>query len=101
MTGSLEVYGRWLVRAVLLGLLVVAIFGPITNMLIWTVTEKWYFPHKLPLEYGFTYWQRVFAPRGGAIESLTNSIVIACGTVILSLAMAVPARSIWATSQPP
>ncbi|MGH6923678.1 MAG: ABC transporter permease [Propylenella sp.] len=86
-----EIALRWIVRGILLALLAFAIFGPITNMLIWTVTEKWYFPHKLPLEYGFTYWQRVFAPRGGAIESLTNSILIACGTVVLSLAMAIPA----------
>jgi ABC-type spermidine/putrescine transport system permease subunit II len=82
---------RWVLRGVLLGLLVFAIFGPLTNMVLWTVTEKWYFPHKLPLEYGFSFWGRVFAPRGGAIESLTNSIAIALGTVVLSLAMAVPA----------
>ena len=82
---------RWLLRAIVIGLLAFAIFGPIANMLLWTVTEKWYFPNKLPLEYGFSFWRRVFAPRGGAIESLTNSTMIACGTVILSLAIAVPA----------
>ncbi len=82
---------RWLIRGLLLGLLAFAIFGPLANMLLWTVTEKWYFPHKLPLEYGFSFWQRVFAPRGGAIESLTNSVAIAVGTVMLSLAMALPA----------
>ena len=82
---------RWMLRGVVLGLLAFAIFGPLTNMVLWTVTEKWYFPHKLPLEYGFSFWGRVFAPRGGAIESLTNSIAIALGTVVLSLAMAVPA----------
>jgi putative spermidine/putrescine transport system permease protein len=82
---------RWALRGVVLGLLVFIIFGPLTNMILWTVTEKWYFPHKLPLEYGFSFWGRVFAPRGGAIESLTNSIAIALGTVVLSLAMAVPA----------
>ena len=46
-------------------------------MLLWAVAERWYFPHKLPLEYGFTFWERVFAPRGDAMESLGNSIVIA------------------------
>jgi ABC-type spermidine/putrescine transport system permease subunit II len=82
---------RWLARGLVLGLLAFAIFGPLTNMLLWTVTEKWYFPHKLPLEYGVSFWGRVFAPRGGAIESLVNSILIALGTVALSLAMALPA----------
>jgi len=84
-------WSRWLVRGVLLGIVAFVIFGPLANMLLWTVTERWYFPHKLPLEYGFSFWGRVFAPRGGAIESLTNSIIIATGTVILSLAMAIPA----------
>ena len=87
---------RWIVRGVVLALLAFAIFGPLTNMLLWTVTERWYFPHKLPLEYGFSFWGRVFAPRGGAIESLTNSIVIALGTVVLSLAMAIPAGYVLA-----
>jgi ABC-type spermidine/putrescine transport system permease subunit II len=82
---------RWLIRGLLLGLIAFIIFGPLTNMVLWAFTEKWYFPHKLPLEYGFSFWGRVFAPRGGAIESLTNSILIATGTVIASLAMAIPA----------
>lgn len=82
---------RWVVRGLVLGVIAFAIFGPLFNMLLWTVAERWYFPYKLPLEYGFSFWSRVFAPRGGATESLTNSIVIATGTVILCLAMAIPA----------
>jgi putative spermidine/putrescine transport system permease protein len=82
---------RWLPRGIVLGLLAFAIFGPLLNMLLWTVAERWYFPHKLPIEYGFSFWGRVFAPRGGAMESLFNSIVIALGTVALSLSLALPA----------
>lgn len=81
----------WLLRGAVLGLIAFAIFGPLANMVLWAVAERWYFPHKLPLEYGFSFWARVFAPRGGAPESLTNSILIALGTVILCLAMAIPA----------
>lgn len=88
---ALRRFGRTLIRAGLLGLLAFAIFGPILNMLLWTVAERWYFPSKLPLAYGFTYWERVFSPRGNAIESLVNSVVIAFGTVCLSLALAIPA----------
>jgi putative spermidine/putrescine transport system permease protein len=82
---------RWLPRGIVLGLLAFAIFGPLLNMLLWTVAERWYFPHKLPIEYGFSFWGRVFAPRGGAMDSLFNSIVIALGTVALSLSLALPA----------
>jgi len=85
-----SLWGRLLLGA-MLGLLAFAIFGPLINLLLWTVAERWYFPHKLPLEYGFTFWGRVFAPRGGAVQSLTNSIIIALGTVGLCLATALPA----------
>ncbi|MDH6231976.1 putative spermidine/putrescine transport system permease protein [Mesorhizobium soli] len=81
----------WLPRGILLGLLAFAIFGPLANLLLWAVTERWYFPHTLPLEYGFSFWARVFSPRGNAMESLTNSVVVAILTVAVSLTLAVPA----------
>lgn len=81
----------WVPRALVLGLLAFAIFGPLTNLVLWTVAEKWYFPHTLPLEYGLSYWGRVFSPRGNAIESLKNSILVATLTVIVALALAIPA----------
>jgi putative spermidine/putrescine transport system permease protein len=86
-----EKWGRILLRALALGLLAFVIFGPIMNMLLWTVAESWYFPAKWPVKYGFTFWERVFSPRGNALESLFNSVVIAFGTVCLSLALAIPA----------
>lgn len=81
----------WVPRAAILGGLAFVIFGPLINMLIWTVAERWYFPHTLPLDYGFTYWGRVFAPRGNAVQSLVASISIAFFTVAGSLALAIPA----------
>ena len=81
----------WLPRAAVLGALAFVIFGPLLNMLIWTVAERWYFPHALPIDYGFSYWGRVFAPRGSALASLWTSIGIACLTVLMTLVVAVPA----------
>jgi ABC-type spermidine/putrescine transport system permease subunit II len=82
---------HWIPRGILLGLLAFAIFGPLVNLLLWTVTERWYFPHALPIEYGFSFWARVFAPRGNAMASLATSVSIACLTVVLSLLLAIPA----------
>ena len=65
---------RWIPRGILLGVLAIAVFGPLVNMLLWAVAERWYFPAKLPIEYGFTYWERVFRPRSNAMESLFNSV---------------------------
>ena len=80
-----------LFRALVLALLAFAIFGPLLNLLLWAFAERWYFPSKLPLEYGLTYWHRVFQPRGNALASLGTSVWIAVLTVIVSLAVAVPA----------
>ncbi len=79
------------VRIIVLGLLAFAIFGPITNMLLWAVAEVWYYPHKLPLEWGFSFWERVFRPEGNATESLITSVVIAMLTVVVSMLVAIPA----------
>lgn len=78
-------------RTMVLGLLAFAIFGPITNMLLWSVAEVWYYPHKLPLEWGFSFWERVFRPQGYAMESLVTSILVAVLTVIVSMLVAIPA----------
>nr|WP_321460913.1 ABC transporter permease [uncultured Cohaesibacter sp.] len=82
---------HWTVRAVILALLAFVIFGPIANMLIWAFTEIWYFPAKLPQEWGFKFWERVFRPQGNSVEALGNSIIIALLTVCASMAIAVPA----------
>ena len=81
----------WLVRAALLALFGLVIFGPLTNLLIWAAAETWYFPHKLPVTYGIKYWQEVFKPTGNAMESLLNSLLIAVLTVALCLAVSIPA----------
>lgn len=82
---------RWLWIGVVFGGLAFAIFGPLVNMVLWAVTESWYFPHKLPVTWGLSYWERVFNPRGNAMESLTTSIAIAVLTVAVCLAVAIPA----------
>ena len=81
----------WVPRGAFLGLLAFAIFGPLANLLLWAIAERWYFPHVLPLKYGFSFWTSVFSPRGNAMSSLGTSVLIAVLTVIGSLLLAVPA----------
>jgi ABC-type spermidine/putrescine transport system permease subunit II len=71
---------RALMRALVLALLAFAIFGPLLNLLLWAFAERWYFPSKLPSEFGLTYWYRVFQPRGNALASLGTSVWIAAGS---------------------
>lgn len=82
---------RWAPRALLLGLLAFVVFGPLANLALWAVAEKWYYPHSLPLEYGFSFWERVFRPRSNALQALGTSVGIALATVAVCLAVSVPA----------
>ncbi len=88
---------RWIPRGILLGLLAFAIFGPLFNLGLWAFAERWYFPNRLPSEFGLSFWGRVFAPRSNAMTSLGTSVLIACLTVALSIALALPAG--WALAR--
>ncbi len=88
--GGMQV-GETIARTIVLLLLAFAIFGPLANLLLWGFAERWYFPYKLPQEFGLTYWARVFAPRGSALASLWTSVGIAALTVLSTLVVAVPA----------
>ena len=84
-------WGETIARVVVIALLAFAIFGPLANLVLWGFAERWYFPNKLPQEFGLTFWARVFSPRGGAVGSLWTSIAIACLTVLVTLTVAIPA----------
>ena len=87
MTGLLN----WLPRTIILALLALVIFGPLTNLLFWAAAEQWYVPHKLPVTYGFKYWREVFKPTGNSMESLWTSLLVAVLTVLACLAVSIPA----------
>jgi ABC-type spermidine/putrescine transport system permease subunit II len=67
------------------------LFGPLANLVLWSVAERWYTPFKLPVSYGLRYWEVVFRPTGDAMSSLMTSVSIACLTVLVALAVSVPA----------
>ena len=83
--------GPLLARALGIALLAFVIFGPLANLLLWAFAERWYFPGKVPQQFGLAFWARVFEPRGNALQSLVTSVWIALLTVAFCLAVAVPA----------
>jgi len=44
------------VRATAIGLLAFVIFRPLANLLLWAFAERWYFPAKVPQEFGLAFW---------------------------------------------
>lgn len=91
MSAKLGTLPRWALRGLLLGLLAFIVIGPLVNLTLWAFAERWYFPNRLPSQYGLSFWTKVFAPRANAMESLGNSLVIALLTVALCTAVSVPA----------
>ena len=80
----------------LLSLLI--LFGPMLSLGLWSVAEKWYWPHMFPQEMGFSYWAQALGLRTsyaiGAVSiipAFIRSIVIALVTVVLSMGIAIPA----------
>ncbi|PZU90544.1 MAG: spermidine/putrescine ABC transporter permease [Chelatococcus sp.] len=67
------------------------LIGPLANLALWSVAERWYTPYKLPVTYGTRYWEQVFRPTGDAMASLATSVWIAVLTVVVALALSIPA----------
>ena len=82
---------RALLAGVLLAAFAFALIGPLANLALWSVAERWYTPYKLPVTYGTRYWEQVFRPTGDAMASLGTSVWIAVLTVVVALALSVPA----------
>jgi ABC-type spermidine/putrescine transport system permease subunit II len=84
-------FGSTLLKVLALGVFAFLLFGPLANLALWSVAERWYTPFKLPVSYGLRYWEVVFRPTGDAMSSLVTSVSIACLTVLVALAVSVPA----------
>jgi putative spermidine/putrescine transport system permease protein len=80
-----------ILKVVVLALFAFAVFGPLANLVLWSVAERWYTPFKLPVTYGLRYWEVVFRPTGDAMTSLVTSVSIASLVVLVALAVSVPA----------
>lgn len=80
-----------LLKATLLAFFAFIILGPLANLVLWSVAERWYTPFKLPVVYGTRFWEIVFRPTGDAMRSLMTSVWIALLTVAVALALSIPA----------
>ena len=88
-------------KALGLALFAFVLLGPLANLVLWSVAERWYTPYKLPVTYGFRYWEIVFRPTGDAMSALATSVAIACLVVIVALAVSIPAGYALARLRPP
>ncbi|MGO1297420.1 MAG: ABC transporter permease [Vibrio sp.] len=80
----------WL-QTLFIVVLAIAIFGPFINLMMWSVTESWYFPHSLPNVWGLRYWYEVFSPYSDVSGSLMTSVGIAVAATVFALIISIPA----------
>ncbi len=78
-------------QTLLLIFMLLVMFGPLLNLLIWTVAESWFFPHTLPSQWGLKYWYQVFSPYSDVSGSMLTSVLIALLSVVVCLLISVPA----------
>jgi ABC-type spermidine/putrescine transport system permease subunit II len=97
MSGPRRLLLARLLTGLVLGVLAFVILGPLVNLVLWAVAERWYFPNRLPSQFGFAFWARVFSPRGGATAALWTSVAIALATVAACALVALPAG--WALAR--
>ena len=78
-------------QTLLLIFMLLAMFGPLLNLLIWTVAECWFFPHAFPSQWGPKYWYQVFSPYSDASGSLLTSVPISLPSAVVCLRTSVRA----------
>jgi len=89
-SGKVWTFGSTALKIAGLAVFAFLLFGPLANLALWSVAERWYTPYKLPVSYGLRYWEVVFRPTGDAMSSLATSVTIACLTVLVALAVSIP-----------
>lgn len=70
----------------------VAVFLPFLPLLLWSVSQRWFYPGLLPHDFGLRAWNYVFTTAGSQIiNSLWTSLFLALVTTIIALAFGIPA----------
>jgi putative spermidine/putrescine transport system permease protein len=69
-----------------------AVLLPFVPLVLWAFSQRWFFPHLLPEQWGLRAWTYVFGTAGAQItEALIQSVLVAAVTAVLSVAGGVPA----------
>jgi putative spermidine/putrescine transport system permease protein len=64
------------------------IFLPLSSLLLWSVAERWYWPHLFPQQIGLFYWAKVL--QGDMLRALQDGFLIAALVTVLTLLLTVP-----------
>jgi len=70
----------------------ISVLLPFVPLLLWSISDRWFYPAILPQGVGLRGWAYVFGTAGSQIlQALFNSFVLATATTAVSLLIGVPA----------
>lgn len=76
----------------ILCIVLLAVIIPFAPLILWSITEQWFFPSVIPQKFGLRAWHYIFSTAGTQIISgLWASFTVAFFTTILSLLLGIPA----------
>jgi putative spermidine/putrescine transport system permease protein len=79
-------------RVLVVAVMVAAIALPFLPLLIWSFSDRWFFPALLPAQFGLRAWTYVFDTAGAQIiGALWQSVAVSAVTALISVAVGVPA----------
>jgi ABC-type spermidine/putrescine transport system permease subunit II len=78
---------RWAV----LGGILLGVVLPFVPLILWSFSQKWFFPALLPPETTARAWRYVLSPDSGVLTALGNSVAIALIVTVVNVALGVPA----------
>jgi putative spermidine/putrescine transport system permease protein len=69
-----------------------AVLLPFAPLVLWAFSDRWFFPHLLPEQWGLRAWAYVAGTAGIQMtEALVQSVLVAAVTAVVSLTCGVPA----------
>ena len=82
---------RWL-RQLVYGLIVLAVVLPFVQLVLWSLSASWFYPHLVPQIWGIRAWEYVFGTAGPQIiQGVLQSLTVAAVTALISIMIGYPA----------
>ncbi|MGD9371300.1 MAG: hypothetical protein PVF14_07775, partial [Desulfobacterales bacterium] len=69
-----------------------AVALPFIGLILWSFSNRWFYPDLWPQQWGLRAWNYVFGTAGSQIlTALTQSLLVAAATAVISVIIGVPA----------
>jgi putative spermidine/putrescine transport system permease protein len=80
-----------LFRWTAIGFLMTFLILPLIPLFLWSFGFNWFFPNVLPTRWAMRAWTYAFSPTASILPALSDTLIIAIGTVLISLIIGIPA----------